>query len=533
MQLIQGQGIQQAVSASAARASIKKPELVALVRKEQDATQKINAGYNKLASLLSSKKSEYSSSTASSLKSQLEVLSKARDSILEEIRDRFPEYDNLVRPKPVSLVEAQKILKEDEALFLTYSGNKYLYSWTLMADGRLGFTINNITKASLEKSVKTLREGLDLQVAALNDIPKFKTKLAYQLYRKVLKPSAHLWRSAKNLIIVPDAVLGTLPFSVLITENNKMPSSRKLQFSNYRNVAWLAKTHATSYSPSVITLKTLRTKQTKEKAAQRFIGFGNPDFGNALKAKKSTDLKTRGIQLTMRGLRRTTSGSLDNTNVASSQLEMLNHLPETADEVIQVAGALQVSTKGNVFLGKAANEERIKQIGMSNRRILMFASHALLPGDLDGLTQPAIALSSPKVTGSKNDGLLTMGEIMGLDLNADWVVLSACNTGAGNGKGASAISGLGQAFFYAGARSLLVSHWPVETTSAKEITTGLFEKQTKDKSLTRAVALNETVKELINKKTYKDKSGRELFSYAHPVFWAPFTVVGDGAGLLN
>ena len=165
----------------------------------------------------------------------------------------------------------------------------------------------------------------------------------------------------------------------------------------------------------------------------------------------------------------------------------------------------------------------------------MFATHALLPGDLDGLVQPAVALSAPtKALGTgKNDGLLTMGEIMGIDLNADWVVLSACNTGAASGKGASAISGLGQAFFYAGARSLLVSHWPVETTSAKEITTGLFDKQTKDESLTRAIALNETVKDLINNKTYKDKNGKDVFSYAHPVFWAPFTVVGDGAGVLN
>jgi CHAT domain-containing protein len=126
-----------------------------------------------------------------------------------------------------------------------------------------------------------------------------------------------------------------------------------------------------------------------------------------------------------------------------------------------------------------------------------------------------------------------MGEVMGLDLNADWVVLSACNTGAASGRGATAVSGLGQAFFYAGARSLLVSHWPVETTSAKEITTGLFARQVENKSLTRAKALNETVKDLIQNKTYKNESGKSVFAYAHPVFWAPFTVIGDGLGLLQ
>jgi len=105
---------------------------------------------------------------------------------------------------------------------------------------------------------------------------------------------------------------------------------------------------------------------------------------------------------------------------------------------------------------------------LTDRKIIAFATHALVPGDLDGLDEPALALSSPEVTGDKEDGLLTMGEIMKLKLNADWVILSACNSGASNGAGQEAVSGLGRAFFYAGTRSLLVTLWPVETTSAKK-----------------------------------------------------------------
>ena len=532
VQLIQGKGTQNAVASSAARASIKNPKLIVLVRKEQDATQKIEAGYNKLATLLAAEKNNYYASITSELKEQLKSLTLARESILEEIREQFPEYDNLARPRPVTADNIQKILKPGEALLLTYSGTKVFYSWMLTADGKMDYVINNASKSELKHLVMSLRKGLDLQATSLSEIPDFDTELSYRLYEKVLKPTVHLWRSAKNLVIVPDAVLGTLPFSVLVTEKNHAVEKSALRFSGYRDVAWLAKTHATSYSPSVITLNTLRNKHVKEKAALRFIGFGNPDFGSGVGVKDSGQLKTRGINLTMRGLRRTTEGNLDASNVTSSQLEMLNPLPETADEVLQVAGVLQVANKGNVFLGKSANEERVKHSVLDNRRILMFASHALLPGDLDGLTQPAIALSSPKVTGSKNDGLLTMSEVMGLNLNADWVVLSACNTGAGSGRGATAVSGLGQAFFYAGARSLLVSHWPVETTSAKVITTGLFERQVQNHSLSRAMALNETVKDLMQNKTFKDKTGKSVFAYAHPVFWAPFTLVGDGSGVL-
>jgi CHAT domain-containing protein len=146
---------------------------------------------------------------------------------------------------------------------------------------------------------------------------------------------------------------------------------------------------------------------------------------------------------------------------------------------------------------------------------------------LDGLDQPAIALSAPSVTGSNEDGLLTMGEILKLKLNADWVVLSACNTGAADGAGAEAVSGLGRAFFYAGTRTILVSMWPVETTSARELTTRLFSYQQKDKKLSRAGAFRKSMLDLIDGPGLKDVgTGKIVASYAHPLFWAPFIIVG-------
>jgi CHAT domain-containing protein len=123
-----------------------------------------------------------------------------------------------------------------------------------------------------------------------------------------------------------------------------------------------------------------------------------------------------------------------------------------------------------------------------------------------------------------------MGEILRLKLNADWVVLSACNTGAAEGKGAVAISGLGRAFFYAGTRAILVSMWPVETTSASKLTTGLFRYQQRDPSLSRARALQKSALALIDGPGLKDHaSGKIVASYAHPLFWAPFIIVGESA----
>jgi len=163
--------------------------------------------------------------------------------------------------------------------------------------------------------------------------------------------------------------------------------------------------------------------------------------------------------------------------------------------------------------------------------VIAFATHGLVPGELDGLTQPALALSAPEVAKVGGNGLLTMEKILALRLNADWVVLSACNTASGNGAGSEAISGLGRAFFYAGARALLVSNWPVETTSARALTTDLFRRQATDQRLSRARALQQTIIGLIDEGRFVDPAtGRVVFSYAHPIFWAPFTLVGDGGG---
>ncbi len=139
--------------------------------------------------------------------------------------------------------------------------------------------------------------------------------------------------------------------------------------------------------------------------------------------------------------------------VDSAELARLPRLPDTADEVRGIALAMNADLTRDVFVGKDANEGLVKTMDLSGYKVIAFATHGLVPGDLNGLTQPALALSAPDVAGVGGDGLLTMGEILGLKLNADWVVLSACNTAAANGAGAEAVSGLGRAFFYAGARA--------------------------------------------------------------------------------
>jgi CHAT domain-containing protein len=216
--------------------------------------------------------------------------------------------------------------------------------------------------------------------------------------------------------------------------------------------------------------------------------------------------------------------------VSSAELSQLAPLPDTAEEIRDIAGSLKANMRTDVFLGVAANERNVKSADLAAHAVIAFATHGLVPGDIDGLDQPALALSAPEVANVDGDGLLRMDEVLALKLDADWVVLSACNTGAGEGAGSEAVSGLGRAFFYAGARALLVSNWPVESASARALTTDLFRREAAQPSLSRGEALRQAMLELIDGPGYVDPvSGKPVFSYAHPLFWAPFSLVGDGA----
>ena len=105
-------------------------------------------------------------------------------------------------------------------------------------------------------------------------------------------------------------------------------------------------------------------------------------------------------------------------------------------------------------------------------------------------------------------------------------MLSACNTASADGQASEAVSGLGRAFFFAGAKALLVSHWPVETVSARLLTTELFKRQVANSKLGRAQAMREASLAVMQQSTKPERG--QPYSYAHPMFWAPFVVVGDG-----
>jgi len=529
---LRGRSVQQALAASAARSAAKDPALAELVRKEQDLGKQLSAQLGALNNALTLPSDQRDEKAIQAMNASITALRSERGKARLEIDRKFPAYADLVSPKSPTVDQIRMALDNDEAFLSFYFGQRTSFVWAVPKSGPVAFAAIKQTGGEIATKVSKLREALEPQAAMISDIPEFDLKLAYDLYSQLLKPVESGWQPSKRLIVVTNGALGLLPLSLLPTAASEIRVDEEPLFSGYRNVAWLARTHAVTSVPSAAALITLRQLPPGKANRDELIGFGDPIFSKEEEAEIDAPAATihvadadsnvtRGVPL-----KRRSSPKLE--GVDSADLAMLPRLPDTADELRSIALALQADPSKVLNLGKGASEGIVKAANLSGFKVVAFATHGLVPGELDGLTQPALALSAPSVTGENGDGLLTMEEILELKLDADWVILSACNTGAGAGAGAEAASGLGRAFFYAGTRSLLVTNWSVHSQSARELVTDLFKRQAADHKLPRGEALRQAMMALVDGPGYVGADGKTEFAYAHPLFWAPYSIIGDG-----
>jgi len=522
--IARGSGVQRALTASAARASIKDPKLASLARQEQDLQQRINTLSELLTGLLSAPPDQQLPAVQAKIRADISGFKSQREDLKKEIERKYPDYAELVEPKPASVERTQKALKPDEVLVSWYFGDNVGYVWAITKDKPVQFAQLSVGRTQIAKEVAQLRKALDPGVATIDEIPPFDVALANQLYQQVLAPVQSAFVGKKVMLTVPHAELGQLPLSLLVTKPIAQPAKGgATPFSSYKTVPWLTREIAVAQLPSVISLTALRSLPVGNANRKSFIGFGDPYFSSeqeksAQKQAKTTQLATRGIPLSLRSAPKT-------SGVSSAELALLPRLPDTSLELEEIGKAIGAGD-GDIFLHKQASVKQVMTTDLSNRKVVMFATHGLVPGELNGLTQPALALSSPDVTGDKDDGLLTMDKVLTLKLDADWVVLSACNTAAGEGAGSEAVSGLGRAFFFAGAKALLVSNWPVDSVASRTMMTDLFKNQQKAQGTSKAELLRQAMLNQIDQGGMKE-GGNMKYAYAHPLFWAPFVVVGD------
>ena len=366
-----------------------------------------------------------------------------------------------------------------------------------IAAHRIDFDVSDLGDA-----IANLRQGLSLAgIRQLSDLRRFNQSNAHDLYTRLVKPAEEMLEGVRHIFLVTDGPLQSLPFGILVTEE---PSGSLKTLADYRKVPWLSRRYAMTTLPSASSLRALREFAKPTRAKRPFLGIGDP----SLKGEPGTQ---RGIQIASLF---STRGVADVDSVRN-----LPSLPDASEELRTLATTLKAGDD-TLILRSRATESWIKAAPLSDHRIIAFATHGLVAGELDGLAEAALVLTPPDKGDIDDDGLLTASEVARLKLDANWVILSACNTAAGDGTpGAEGLSGLAKAFFYAGTRTLLVSHWPVASDAAVRITTRMLNEATKP-GVSRAEAHRRAMLSLLDE--------TEPDHFAHPAFWAPFIVVGAG-----
>lgn len=409
-----------------------------------------------------------------------------------QLRSKAPGYFSLTRPEAVSPGDAQALLGPDEAVLMVVP-SAFGTHVIVLSDKGIVWNRSDLNRGEIVRIVRNLRLELNPEAVARNN-RAFSRSLAYKLYRELIAPLEPALAGKKQLFIAADGALASLPFAVLVTSE---PTGSDDDAAAMRATKWFGDAHALAQLPSLQTLQFLRSaRKTHAAQAGAFEGFGDPKLKGAA--------ATRGMG--------------QNRSAALASVSELASLPGTADELRRIAGALGAPAS-TLHLEDKATEAAVKSMNLSKTSVIAFATHGLLPGQLQGEDEPGLVFTPPSMPVADDNGFLSASEITQLKLDADLVILSACNSGSGDGENTPPLSGLARSFFYAGAHALLVSHWPVYDDVAPRITVELIASRRARPDLSLAEALQSAIRKIRD-----DPNDPTL---AFPSAWAPFAIVGD------
>lgn len=565
MQKTRNSDAARAVSRMSARFAAGNDLLAGLVRDFQDAGDRLEKAESLLVEASLRTASPENLILRDSLRSEIKATKALLVTLDARISLEFPAFQALARPAPVKMADLQDLLGPEEALVSLVIGSQTSYALALSRDAAM-FAPLTPGQADIAASVTSLRKGLDpLQIRGQSDLMAFDAFAAHGLYQDLIAPLQPVLAGKKHWYMVPDGALESLPFSVLLT---RAPNGPLNSFAALGQAPWLGGQVALTVLPSSGALRSLRRFSPVEEPRFPFRGIGDPllkghpgpdsplpdiaslrslaasEDKGALRSAAASSAETEEVgeeEVTeiawqpVTGDEEDISAPVDPENLfAGGQVSLravkaVPALPETASELLALALA-SGADRDSLLLRDQATEPLVRaDKRLQDSRIIAFATHGAVSGELEGLSEPALILTPPAGSGSQddplpaeNDGLLTASEIAtDLRLKADWVLLSACNTAAASGKpGAKGLSGLARAFLYAGARTLFVSHWSVMSDATVTLTTRMLEEQRRNPSIGRAEAHRRAMASM--------QQNPPRASFAHPLFWAPFVVVGDG-----
>ncbi|MFQ5755080.1 MAG: CHAT domain-containing protein, partial [Acidiferrobacterales bacterium] len=381
--------VQSALMASAARAAARDPKLANLVRRDQGLAQQITTTLDTLAYLDLAPPEQIDASVVSGLRQRIVPMRAQRVELAKRIRKHFPEYAELMNPTLPGINSIKATLRADEALVIFHVVVDRTYVWAIRKSGRIVLSVVNVGGEQLLAKIDDLRQALEPKAETLGDIPTFDVAVAYELYAALLKPVEKGWKNAKYLLMVAHGPLGQLPLSVLPTAPVTLGKKDTPPFARYRAVPWLARTHTVTVLPSISSLITLRTLPAGDATRRPFAGFGDPYFSEAqaqqarVEAQQLAQLSERSFAV--RSLPLTRRSVPETRRVSSADLAKLPRLPDTAEEVRSIALALNADLTTDVFVGQEASEKTVKSMNLADRKVIAFATHGLVPGDLDGL----------------------------------------------------------------------------------------------------------------------------------------------------
>ncbi|MBY0335212.1 MAG: CHAT domain-containing protein, partial [Acetobacteraceae bacterium] len=410
-----------------------------------------------------------------------------RDAAEDEAAAAAPGYRQLVLGS-VEPAEAAAALAPDEALMVMLVGAGHGHAVALRADGRALVRRVALDEARMDALVQRVRAGLVTGRAAR----PFDVAAAHALHEALVAPLAPLLEGASALLVVADGPMLRLPFALLPERPEDGPGA-----------PWLVRRFAISHMPSPQGLVTLRRAPGASAAPLPYAGFGDPVSPSQAQLRAAFP----------------PDRCANDARVAA----LLPPLPGTRAEV-NVAARLLRAGADRTRLGEAFTPAAVRGLGLGRHRVIHFATHTVLPGELSCLREPALLASPPRGAADAQAALITASEVMEWRLDADLVILSACNTAVGPGGGELAgegLAGLARAFFFAGTRGVLATHWAVDDLASAVTVADLLQRQ--ERGVRGAQALRQAQLLLL-----EGAGNRFPAEFAHPAWWAPFALIGDG-----